>query len=127
MIEELPRNAYTTTPCVYFLMQGEEVVYVGQTINLVRRMLEHRTSKYKQFDRVLFIRAPQGVDILVVERRLIAELKPRLNSPREIERASTSTTNVRPLIVNEESVWRLNPDVRRRLGLKVDKRDERYE
>jgi len=62
--------------CIYFLLKGDEVVYVGQSIKLGARVLAHRDEK--DFDRVLFMEVPLA-DLGSVELRLIGELKPRLN------------------------------------------------
>lgn len=42
-------------PCIYFLMQGEKVVYVGQTTNLIQRCLNHTKEGWKEFDGIKYI------------------------------------------------------------------------
>ena len=41
--------------CVYFLKFEKEVVYVGQTINLLRRITEHLNQRDKVFDEISYI------------------------------------------------------------------------
>jgi hypothetical protein len=64
-------------PCVYFLIKGGCVVYVGQTVNLPSRIARHRETN-KVFDRTLFLPVPQS-NLDEVERALIATLDPMLN------------------------------------------------
>jgi putative endonuclease len=38
------------TPCVYFLTnKNNTVIYIGVTSNLIKRIYEHKTGKYKGF------------------------------------------------------------------------------
>jgi len=64
-------------PCVYFLMQGEEVVYVGQTNCLPDRIIWHRRDK-KVFDGVWFLPVDAG-DLVLLEGRYIDRFRPRYN------------------------------------------------
>lgn len=64
-------------PCVYFLIEGTSVMYVGQTRNLAARLLQH-THTGKRWERVLFVPVPVA-DLLQVEARWIAALQPPLN------------------------------------------------
>jgi hypothetical protein len=63
-------------PGVYFLCHGEQVVYVGQSINVFGRVGAHIGNK--TFDRVYFVRVPES-DLNFVEGRLIEQLAPRYN------------------------------------------------
>lgn len=60
---------------VYFLCDGDECVYVGQAINLTRRVFQH--SKAKDFGDVYYIEA--GENPFEVERAWIKRLRPTLN------------------------------------------------
>lgn len=64
-------------PCVYFLIEGEMVVYVGQTRALAARLLQH-TQGGKRWERVLFMPIP-AAELLRVEAEWIAALQPPLN------------------------------------------------
>lgn len=60
---------------VYFLVQGEEVVYVGQSVNIYSRIAQHPDKK---FDKYAFV--PCEVKLLdKLESLYIHTLKPRLN------------------------------------------------
>lgn len=60
---------------VYFLLDGDEVVYVGQAVNVYSRIGQH---KDKRFDRYAFV--PCAVEVLDrLESLYIHCLRPRLN------------------------------------------------
>lgn len=61
---------------VYFLMLGDECVYVGQSVSICSRVVEHIT-KYP-FDSVYFIEVPPG-HLDRVERQYIRKLRPKHN------------------------------------------------
>lgn len=62
-------------PCVYFLVCGGRVVYVGQTVNLRTRVSDHAD---KVFDSVFFIRCSSD-EMNTLEHHWITKLKPELN------------------------------------------------
>ncbi len=63
-------------PVIYYLVQGDEVIYIGQTCNLAQRLLSHMSNK--DFDRYSFFEsAPEDLDLL--EAELILHFKPALN------------------------------------------------
>lgn len=63
-------------PGVYFLCNGDEVVYVGQSINIFGRLVEHRQNK--NFDRIYILPIPEH-ELNAVEGALIRILKPKYN------------------------------------------------
>lgn len=63
-------------PGVYFLWHGDEVVYVGKAVNLLRRIAQHLADK--TFDHYSYIECALE-DLDSIERRAIMALKPRLN------------------------------------------------
>jgi len=66
---------YARTSGVYFLVNGNEVVYVGQAVNVYSRIERHPD---KQFDRYAFV--PCAVEMLDrLESLYIHYLRPRLN------------------------------------------------
>lgn len=65
-------------PGVYFLVENDEVVYVGQSINPMGRIGQHLRSKAGKFDRVYFVPVPQFM-LDAVEGGFIKLLSPRLN------------------------------------------------
>lgn len=62
--------------CVYFLIDGCEVVYIGQTLTLLRRLADHVGKK--AFTRVLYLPI-MPCDLEVIERSLIERLCPKYN------------------------------------------------
>ena len=65
-------------PGVYLLLDGEEVVYVGESCNAARRLAEHSTSN-KRFTHVRMIEASRDLDRRRIEQFLIVELRPKYN------------------------------------------------
>ena len=63
---------------VYFLFRQNEIVYIGQSINVIQRIGAHVTERKKRFDRVLYLPCPQGL-LDFYERELIFQFKPRYN------------------------------------------------
>ncbi|MBI2628952.1 hypothetical protein HYW74_02625 [Candidatus Pacearchaeota archaeon] len=67
--------------CIYFLVKNDEVIYVGQTIELPSRLASHRQDKL--YDRVFYLPVPES-DLNRVEKEFIITLKPKLNGgPRD--------------------------------------------
>ena len=71
-------------PGVYFLCQGDEVVYVGQSVSVPDRVMSHiresRRPAGKMFDplRIFYLPVPES-ELLRVESEFIARLRPRYN------------------------------------------------
>jgi hypothetical protein len=63
-------------PCVYFLIEKTEVVYVGQSVNLLSRVGSHVLDK--KFDHVVYLSLPEEV-LADIETALIKHLKPKFN------------------------------------------------
>jgi hypothetical protein len=73
-LRELPTGLFCG---IYFLTLNNEVVYVGQSIDIPSRVTNHRISK-KTFDRVFFLRVPAD-HLLEVEKNFIKTLNPKYN------------------------------------------------
>lgn len=73
---------------IYFLLEGETIVYVGQTVNLKSRLKEH--SKNKTFDRVeYFFTSKTKPETDLLEAVLILKHLPKYNkslpvAPKEV-------------------------------------------
>jgi hypothetical protein len=63
-------------PCVYFLILKKEIVYVGQSVNLMSRVDSHRLTK--EFDRTLYLPIPKEI-LNDVEAAFIRKLRPKYN------------------------------------------------
>jgi len=72
--------AMEVPPCVYFLIEHHQVLYVGQSQNLPSRLTQHEGNG-KTWDRVLFMPVPPS-ELLRVEAEWIAALNPPLNRTR---------------------------------------------
>lgn len=70
----VPTSQYPTA--VYFLCWEGEVVYVGQTTQLLARIGQH--SKDKTFDKVFYIPVPES-KLVEVESMYIHAIKPKIN------------------------------------------------
>jgi excinuclease UvrABC nuclease subunit len=74
---------------VYLLYAGAEVVYVGQSGSMLRRVGEHISDRMKAFDSVAFVPC-LATNRLWLERLYISHFKPKHNnlSPHEQRRLS---------------------------------------
>ena len=63
-------------PCVYFLLEGIEIVYVGQSINVSARVNQH--TQDKDFNKVLYMPVVKE-NLDKVERFFIERLQPKYN------------------------------------------------
>jgi hypothetical protein len=76
--------AHMRCPGVYFLCDGDEVVYVGQSVSVPVRVMSHihesRRPTGKTFDpsRIFYLSVPEG-ELLRVESEFIRRLRPRHN------------------------------------------------
>lgn len=63
-------------PCIYFLVSFNKVVYVGQSTNLLSRLVSHRSEK--EFDRVFYFHYPKD-GLSEIESSFIRFLRPKYN------------------------------------------------
>ena len=72
--------AYLRHPGVYFLCQDDEVVYVGQSIAVPNRVMDHIREAKKVFDqeRIYYLPVPES-ELLRMESEMIRRLQPRYN------------------------------------------------
>lgn len=63
---------------IYFLYEDEKLVYIGQSIHIHKRVLDHYSEGKKFFNRVFFIRVEQN-SLLKIESELIKEFRPKYN------------------------------------------------
>lgn len=77
---------YRRRSAVYFLLNGDEVVYVGKTENLDGRIRAHERSNGKLFNSVWFRETPPEL-LAAVERAFIQQIGPKYNKrPRLVVR-----------------------------------------
>lgn len=78
-IHELQELALPPRICgVYFLISGNEIVYVGQSADVVRRVNEHFDRGRKKFDSVMYLPCSLG-EVDEIEEHFIKALTPRYN------------------------------------------------
>lgn len=75
---ELREYNFIEKYCVYFLMDMDTVVYVGQSNCLPTRITTHLGEGKKIFTRVLYLPVPKQ-DMIRIESALIRFLKPKYN------------------------------------------------
>ena len=83
LLDDLRRSAARVTPkaqlCgIYFLFLGDDLVYVGKSFNVLRRIGDHAEGLI-EFDRACWIRTPKST-LAESERRWLDILLPSANS-----------------------------------------------
>ena len=63
---------------IYFLYDGDELVYVGQAENVLVRLSAHRKETSKEFDSFSWISMPNG-NLNQTKAEYISQYRPRLN------------------------------------------------
>lgn len=97
---------YASSVGIYFLIDGEEVVYVGQSVNVFARISQHK-SEGKKFERWCFL--PCSAEQLHdTERRYIEAIAPALNQAFPEELPSTMEDLQRAV---ERLSFLVSPDV----------------
>lgn len=87
--ETLPRWPATWTPCVYVLFNhDDELLYIGKSIDLQRRMAKHYD---KPWARIEFTICPTEADALALEGDLIYQHQPPLNTADRHQRRRPTT------------------------------------
>jgi len=64
---------------VYFLIQSKEIVYIGQTTNILRRINSHIRKRKFHFDRYAFISLPKE-SLEATEKLYIKKFRPKYNT-----------------------------------------------
>ena len=62
--------------CIYFLIDNDEIVYVGKTMHITSRVITHKLTK--KFDRVSFISCSKE-EMEELEKMYIEKFSPRIN------------------------------------------------
>ena len=111
---------------VYFLYRSGEVVYVGQAVDIRRRICSHIAEGVKTFDAVSFIRCERD-KLDATERRYIQALRPEYNkcaiARRPVGRLQPQLNRVRAPIVSHDLTRA--EECRRRVDLMATARKQR--
>lgn len=75
-LNEVDRSFKTSG--VYFLYRFGEIVYVGQSSDVLRRVGEHMADRHKEFDEVAFVPC-QPLNRLWMESQYISRIRPEYN------------------------------------------------
>ena len=87
---------------IYALKKDKEIVYVGQSINVQTRILEHIVEKSKDFDEINAIYNDNILNVQTMEVVIIGILKPKYNK----------------LIIDEQLFLKVLPqDIKQKLGI----------
>ena len=73
------KQSYVVEQGIYFLIDGNEVVYVGQSLDFRTRMATHSIDKRKTFDSFFFLPVNNRENLDWLELEYIQKLKPRDN------------------------------------------------
>lgn len=91
MIEEFERlylsNDIPEVSCIYFLLNGDELNYVGNTVNLKKRLIGHKKQKIRDynewFDSILYLKVEDDKYRKELERKYILDFEPKWNYQTE--------------------------------------------
>ena len=87
---------------IYVLKKDNQIVYVGQSINVYTRILEHIVEKSKDFDEINAIYNDNILNVQTMEVIIIGILKPKYNK----------------LIIDEQLFLKVLPqDIKQKLGI----------
>lgn len=111
-VVELPCLNYTSG--IYFLINEEdEIVYIGQSVNVISRVDEHRRGVMgAHFCRILFLPIDNASKPLLeyVEAKFIERIRPQLNKQITPPRAKAlkAPKHVSKILQHLHSTYRLN-------------------
>ena len=74
------KNIYGLEKCklgVYFLFDKEEIVYVGKSTNIFKRILDHRRGR--KFDSWAYYELNSKLEVSILEFYFIYKLQPKYN------------------------------------------------
>ena len=78
-LQRLPVEAIRYGPGIYFLLSGEEIVYVGRSSKCCyRRVLQHVDNGIKEFDGARWLQLDEA-DTTIIEQLFVKLLQPPLN------------------------------------------------
>lgn len=88
---------------IYFLFQGRRVVYVGQTCDLLSRIIFHTQEGSKLFDSVRYLVMPVG-NMNAVEEEFIVRLRPLYNGRKTWLRTSLTKIDSNNRMIIRETI-----------------------
>lgn len=96
----------------YFLHKNEEIVYVGISVDINKRLKKHKANKYKDFNQVKYIACNDYLNAIKIESYYIDKFKPKYNSDlgEYIKRAIIHNYNLIDDKINYGKGWPDKPD-----------------
>jgi len=83
MIDELDVDTNIELPGVYFLLNDDELLYIGQTDNLRRRLYQHKRGNWfcypKLFNKIWFIEKHDAHLRRCLEKKMLGKFQPKFN------------------------------------------------
>lgn len=92
---------------IYFLTFNCEIVYIGQSVNVLARIGCHISEGSKKFNNVYFLPVPKG-DLTELERKYIHEIKPVYNKEIIAPKTPQQIAEAKVLASNEQAIERHN-------------------
>jgi excinuclease UvrABC nuclease subunit len=71
---------------VYFLIQKEDIVYVGKSEDYINRILNHIIERKKQFDSYSVIEINDDLERSITEAFYITAFEPKYNDMKQIQK-----------------------------------------
>lgn len=97
-VQQLPPE-YILPPVIYFLLRGDKIVYVGKSVDLVRRVATHQADKV--FDRVFYLPFWDNIEnckLIEYENAFIRMLRPKLNGMPMCTRSDEYVAKARRIV-----------------------------
>lgn len=110
--EEITPNSLVIYPVrlirgIYFLYRARELVYIGQSINVVSRIGTHLKEGVKEFDSYKYLEIGPEVELTPIEIYFIRKYKPKYNISFKVEGPDTPPIEPPKTLIDEGSTVRI--------------------
>lgn len=102
------RKQLPSCSAIYFVMQGDCVLYIGQTINLAQRLTaHHRKKQFASFGvvRIAWLECSDTGMLTEIETALIEHFKPLLNGTTNPDASKRINLTLPDLVYEELEAW----------------------
>ena len=72
-------------PGIYFLMNNDELIYIGQSYNIKKRIKRHAWAGFKTFNWFMYLKIEQPWERDLLETLYIEQLQPKYNHTGEYD------------------------------------------
>ena len=102
------RKQLPSCSAIYFVMQGDCVLYIGKTINLAQRLAAH--NRKKQFAsrgviRIAWLECSDTGMLREIETALIEHFKPLLNGTKNPDASKRVNLTIPDMVYEELAAW----------------------